>query len=141
MGEPDRRTLMSTATFDTASILSASTLPASRRAHEKEQKSLSARSDQLGGLWLAILLTARWEAQETESLERRQDLQAELERLRFQYYGVIDEIAITFGVSQAMETLKTIERTVRLPRELRTTRVRVESAVEGDEDGSGPCNC
>jgi len=128
---------MSTTTFDAASILSAPILTPSRRAHQKEQKPLSARSEQLGGLWLAILLTSRWEAQETESLERRQDLQAELDQLRFQYYGVIDEIAMTFGVSQAMETLHTVERTVRLPKELRpVSRVRVSVAAEVDEDSS-----
>jgi len=124
---------MSTATFDSNSILLAPIRSTGIRTREKEPKSLAARSEQLGGLWLAILLTARWEVQETESLDRRQDLQAELEQLRFQYYCVIDEIAMNFGVSQAMETLKSVERTVRLPRDLRPTRVSIETVPEVDE--------
>jgi hypothetical protein len=124
---------MSTATFDSTSLLSPT-----KHAREKEQKLLSARSEDLSGLWLAILLTARWEAQETESDERREDLQAELDQLRLQYYGVIDEIAMTFGISQAMAMLESVERNVRLPKEITRGRVRVqcEDEISEEEDSA-----
>jgi len=122
---------MSMATFDSISFLS----PAGC-AREKEQRSLSARSEELSGLWFAILLTARWEAQETESDERREDLQAELDLLRQQYYGAIDEIAMTFGVSQAMATLQSVERSVQLPKEIKRRKIRVRCEEEIEEEDS-----
>jgi hypothetical protein len=120
---------MSTASFDSTSVL-----PSTRRICEKEQKSLPAKSEELSGLWLAILLTARWEAQETDSQERREDLQAELDQLRLQYYGVIDEIAMNFGVPQAMAMLQAVERNVRLPQEIKRKRVKVHFEPEPEID-------
>jgi len=123
---------MSMATFDSPSVLS----PACR-ARKKQPDDLSAWSEELSGLWLAILLTARWEAQETESQERREDLQAELDQLRLQYYGGIDEIAMAFGIPQAMAMLQTVERNVRLPKEIRRRKIRVHCEEEiGEEDSA-----
>ena len=123
---------MSMATFDSASLLSLAT-----HARSKEEKDLSARREELGGLWLAILLTARWEAQETESRQQREDLQAELDQLRLQYYGAIDEIAMTFGVPEAMAMLQAVERNVRLPREIKRRKIRVRCEEEiGEEDSA-----
>ncbi len=123
---------MSMATFESPSVLSAT-----RYALEKDKKQLSQRSEELSGLRLAILLTARWEAQETESDERREDLQAELDQLRLQYYGVIDEIAMTYGVSQAMATLQWVERNVRLPKEVLRRKIRIQTEEEiGEEEDS-----
>ena len=123
---------MSTTTFDSASLL----FPL-RHTRKKEQKPLFTRSEELSGLWFAILLTARWEALETESDERREELQAELDHLRLQYYGAIDEIAMTFGVPQAMATLQAVERNVRLPKEIKRRKIRVRSEDEtGEEEDS-----
>jgi hypothetical protein len=120
---------MSMATFESTSVLS----PA-WHARKKQPTDLSAWSEELSGLWLAILLTARWEAQETESQERREDLQAELDQLRLQYYGAIDGIAMTFGVSQAMAMLQAVERNVRLPQEIKRRKIRVQSEEELAEE-------
>ena len=123
---------MSVATFDSTSVL----FP-TRHIREKEQNTLSAKSEKLSGLWLAILLTARWKSRETESQERREELQAELDQLRLQYYVAIDEIAMNFGVSQAMATLQAVERNVRLPQEIKRRKIRAESEEEiGEEEDS-----
>jgi hypothetical protein len=123
---------MSMATFDSTSVLS----PA-RHARKNELRDLSARHEELSALRLAILLTAKWEAQETESQERREDLQAELDQLHLQYYGAIDEIAMTFGVSQAMATMQAVERNVRLPKEIMRRKIRVQCEEEvGEEEDS-----
>jgi hypothetical protein len=120
------------ATFESPFVLSAT-----RHARERDQKQLSQRSEELSGLRLAILLTARWEAQETESDERREDLQAELDQLRQQYYRVIDEIAMTYGVSQAMAMLQCVERNVRLPKEVLRRKIRIQTEEEiGEEEDS-----
>ena len=74
----------------------------------------------------AIILTARWAASDSESPEHRAELRADLALLRKHYSNKIDEIAMTFGVEQAMKAKEEVERTVVVPR---------DSLIGSAEDG------
>ena len=73
--------------------------------------------EELGRLRFAVLLTARWEATGGESPEQRKELLQELRELRRLYGDKIDEIAMIYGVAEAMHAKEEIERTVTLPPE------------------------
>lgn len=82
-----------------------------------ESATLAGVMDELVRLRFSILLTARWAEAENEDPDRRGELRAELEELRSLYFDGIDEIAMRFGVQQAMNAKEEVERDVVLPRE------------------------
>lgn len=102
---------MSTATVDNLSLS-----PGTSYLCETEETTLAGAIEELVRLRFSILLTARWEAAETDDAERRGELRAELADLRKFYFDEIDEIAMTFGVQQAMDAKNEVERNVVLPR-------------------------
>jgi hypothetical protein len=103
---------MSAATVDLISLS-----PGTSHLRESEEKTLAGAMEELVRLRFSILLTARWEAAETDDAERRGELRAELADLRKFYFDEIDAIAITFGVQQAMNAKNDVERNVVLPRD------------------------
>ena len=101
---------MSIATVETASL--GFSMP---HGLERQEETLTCAIEELAHLRFAIILTARWEAEENENMERRRDLHGELTHLRVLYFDQIDEIAMTFGVQQAMDAQHEVERTVIVP--------------------------
>jgi len=99
-----------------ATLESASPTQPDVRVHSTE---LGFLTEELARIRFAILLTARWEADDAEDAEHRKELLAELADLRRLYYDKIDEIAMTFGVAQAIRTKAEVERAVVLPHEHR----------------------
>jgi hypothetical protein len=77
---------------------------------------LGASLERLNELRFLVILTARWESSESVGRERRLKLRGDLARLRRQYSDKIDEIAMSFGVQQAMEAQELVEHTVKVPR-------------------------
>jgi hypothetical protein len=92
--------------------------PASSYVRETRAELLTYETDELAALRFSIILTARWEASDSETPERRAELRADLALLRKHYGDKIDEIAVTFGVEQAMKAKEDVERTVVVPREM-----------------------
>ena len=91
---------------------------------------LSFATEELARLRFAVLLTARWEGSDAEDPERRKELRAELVDLRRLYYDKIDEVAMTFGVAQAIRTKAEVEHHVILPPEIRLTEpARVDDGL------------
>jgi len=97
-------------------------------------------TEELAALRFSIILTARWEASEEESPEQRAELRADLELLRRHYGDKIDEIAMTFGVKEAMKTKDDVERTVVVPQDMKPLILQREeqlSREDGGETGFG----
>lgn len=109
---------MTVATLETPAPTTAGQLAAEIQNVKLDMK-LAFVTEELARLRFAILLTARWEGEQEEDLERRKELRAELADLRRDYYDKVDEIAMAFSVAQAMKTKAEVERTVVLPREVR----------------------
>lgn len=101
-----------------ATVENLSLSPGTSHVCEREESTLAGAVEELVRLRFSILLTARWEASETEDAERRGELRDELAELRRFYFDEIDEIAMTFGVQQAMNAKEEVERNVVLPRDL-----------------------
>ena len=93
--------------------------PASRYIRETRDELLTYETEELAAVRFSIILTARWAASNDETPERRAELREELELLRKHYGDKIDEIAMTFGVQQAIETRDEVERTVIVPVEVK----------------------
>jgi hypothetical protein len=74
-------------------------------------------TEELAALRFSIVLTARWASSESEAPERRAELRADLDLLRRHYEDMIDEIAMTFGVAEAMKAKEEVERNVVVPDE------------------------
>jgi hypothetical protein len=84
-------------------------------------------------LRFSIILTARWADSDSESPDRRAELRADLAQLRKHYGDKIDEIAMTFGVDQAMKAKEEVERTVVVPRDIVTFETPSDGREECDE--------
>ena len=93
--------------------------PASRYIRETRDELLTYETEDLAAVRFSIILTARWADSDDETPERRAELRGELELLRKHYGDKIDEIAMTFGVQQAMQTRDEVERTVIVPVEVK----------------------
>ncbi len=77
-------------------------------------------------------------ASESETIERRTELRADLVLLRRHYEDKIDEIAMTFGVEQAMKVKADVERTVFVPREAKPMGLMADEEEIGNEEfGAG----
>ena len=101
---------------------------------------LAHETEELAALRFSIILTARWEASDDEDTEQRAELRADLSLLRRHFGDKIDEIAMTFGVEEAMKTKDQVERTVVVPRDLKPLNIRRYERVsseEGDDTSYG----
>jgi len=107
--------------------------PASRYIREMSVELLDHEKELLAALRFSIILTSRWVASEDDTLGRRAELRGELKLLRNHYDDKIDEIAMTFGVQQAMATQIEVERTVVVPIELKP--IPMKAGGQGFEDG------
>jgi hypothetical protein len=76
---------------------------------------LAAATEKLAALRYLIILTAHWASGDCVDAERRARFHADLVRLRREYSDKIDEIAMSFGVQQAMDSQQMVERTVSVP--------------------------
>jgi len=102
---------MSAAVLDAAALI-----PASIHARLKREPNFAAFHQELAGLRFSIVLLARWEHSENLEEENRAELREELDHLRTLYFDTIDEMAMAFGVQQAMDAKAEVERTVEVPR-------------------------
>ncbi len=108
--------------------------PASRYIRETRIELLDYETEELAALRFSIILTARWAASGDEPPERRAELRDELELLRQHYGDKIDEIAMTFGIQQAMETQDEVERTVVVPRDVEPISRKIDGKDYTEED-------
>ncbi len=119
------------APLDTATIS-----PAFRYIRETREVLLAYETEELAALRFSIILTARWEASNDEAPERRAELRDELAFLRKHYGDKVDEIAMTYGIQQAMETKEEVERTIIVPRDIKPiTMLRDNGECDGGECG------
>jgi hypothetical protein len=102
---------MSTAVLEPAALI-----PAALHARLKRKSSLAAYSQELAGLRFSIVLLARWESSDSLGEDNRAELREELAHLRVLYFDTIDELAMSFGVQQAMNAKAEVEHTVEVPR-------------------------
>ena len=109
--------------------------PASRYVKASRTALLAYDIEELAALRFSIILTARWEASDKEDPDRRADLRADLKLLRRHYEDKIDEMAMTFGVAQAMKAKEEIERTVVVPRDLKPLPIKTEAECSDEEYG------
>ena len=112
----------------------AATGPASRYIRETSIELLNYETEELAALRFSIILTARWAASDNESPERRAELCDELALLRRHYGDKIDEIAMTFGVQQAIETQNQVERAVLVPRDAKPNPMKIGESDYTEED-------
>lgn len=108
--------------------------PASRYIRETRVELLDYETEELAALRFSIILTARWAASGDEPSERRAELREELELLHRHYGDKIDEIAMTFGVQQAIAAQNQVERTVVVPRDLKPIPIKIAGKNYTDED-------
>jgi len=106
--------------------------PASRYIRETRDELLTYETEELAAVRFSIILTARWVASDDETAERRAELRGELELLRKHYGDKIDEIAMTYGVQQAIESRDEVERTVIVPFEAEPISTPSRSAKQRD---------
>jgi len=109
--------------------------PASRYVKETRETILAYETEELAALRFSIILTARWEASDDEDPQERAELRADLSLLRRHFGDKIDEIAMTFGVEEAMKARDTVERTVVVPRDLKPLNIRRQEEVSSEESG------
>jgi hypothetical protein len=109
--------------------------PASRYAKETREAMLAYELAELAALRFSIILTARWEASGDEDPQQRAELRAELSLLRRYYGDKIDDIAITFGVEEAMKAKDDVERTVVVPRDMKPLNMQHHEEVSSEGCG------
>jgi hypothetical protein len=83
---------------------------------ESDAANLASAREELARLRYMVILTARWESSDSLDSRRRVQLRADLDQLRSLYSRKIDEIAMTFGIQQAMEAKEHVERSITVPR-------------------------
>ncbi|HTW60541.1 MAG TPA: hypothetical protein VMD55_01965 [Terracidiphilus sp.] len=102
---------MSLPASETAAIV-----PAAVFVRLKRETNLAAVTQELAGLRFSIILLARWEASRSVDPASMAELRKELAQLRALYFDKIDALAMSFGVQQAMETQRSVERSVVVPK-------------------------
>jgi hypothetical protein len=107
---------------------------ASRYIRETRVELLDYETEELAALRFSIILTARWATSDDEPPERRAELRDELEMLHQHYGDKIDEIAMTFGVQQAMERQSEVERTVVVSRDMKPIPMKIGGTNYTEED-------
>jgi hypothetical protein len=87
-------------------------VPASLHLRLKCQTNLAAFTEELASLRYSILMLTRWEATRDLDCEGLAHLRSEVAELRALFFETIDQIAMCFGVQQAMDAQQEVERTV-----------------------------
>jgi hypothetical protein len=100
--------------------IASSTDPVIECVFDREEAQYAAKTGELAGLRLSVLLTAKWESEEDAGTDSREQLRAELDHFRNLYFDKIDEIAMTFGIQKAMDAKRNVEHSVELPLEGRS---------------------
>ena len=90
--------------------------PDSRYAYDDAEALLAGSTDQLARLRFTTILVARWEPSSGVTSHRRKEMRTELTRLRNLYLGMVDELAMAYGVHHALMTRNYVERTVCIPK-------------------------
>jgi len=80
------------------------------------RRNLLSLTEKLASLRYLIILTARWAASESIGHERRNLMNRDLARLRREYSVLVDDIAMSFGITEAMEAQEDVERNVVVPK-------------------------
>ena len=106
--------------------------PATRFIEEKQEQQLSSDVEELASLRFSIVITARWEASNEEDPRHKKELRAELDDLRTRYYDKLDQIAMAFGVSTAVQIKDEVERRVTLPLNCNLAEAVVQQDAEDD---------
>lgn len=101
---------MSTAVLDQAALI-----PAAIHVRIRREPNLDAFYQELAGLRFSIVLLARWQSADTLDEDNRAELREELSHLRKLYFDAIDEMAMSFGIAQAMGAKDEVERNVEVP--------------------------
>jgi hypothetical protein len=83
---------------------------------ETETANLATAREELASLRYMVILTARWESSDSLHAKRRAQLRSDLAQLRTSYSQKIDQIAMTFGIQQAMEAKEHVEHRITVPR-------------------------
>lgn len=109
--------------------------PASRYVKESREAMLAYEIEELAALRFSIILTARWEASDDEDPQQRAELRADLSLLRRHFGDKIDEMAMTFGVEEAMKAQDRVERTVVVPCDLKPLNSQRPEEVSSEESG------
>jgi len=109
--------------------------PDSRYVKEDREALLYYETEELAALRFSMILTARWEASENEDPQQRAELRADLSLLRRHYGDKIDEIAMNFGVEEAMKAKDGVERTVVVPRDMKPLKIQRHEEVSSEESG------
>lgn len=104
--------------MSTAVLTAAPIVPASLYIRLKHETNLAAMTQELASLRFSIILLARWQASHVVDQENLSELRDELAHLRELYCEKIDDIAMTFGVQQAIETKENVERKVTVPKNM-----------------------
>ncbi len=107
--------------------------PTSPYLLETPEALLTYDTEELSALRFSVILTARWADSDSESPDRRAELRADLAQLRKHYGDKIDEIAMSFGIDQAMKAQEEVERTVVVPRDI----ISFEMPSDGREESDG----
>ena len=89
--------------------------PDSRYAYDDAEALLAGSTEQLAHLRFTIILVARWVSSRSVTPQRRKELRTERARLRGLYLGMVDELAMAYGVHQALMTRNYVERTICVP--------------------------
>ncbi|MGC1463425.1 MAG: hypothetical protein WA802_14575 [Terracidiphilus sp.] len=79
---------------------------------------LAAIKDELASLRFSIILVSRQETAASENLDRRNELRARLADLRYRFSEKIDDIAMKYGIQDAMDAKEDVERNVFVPRNI-----------------------
>ena len=96
------------------------------------QRNLMALTEKLASVRYLIILTARWAASDSIGHERRDLMNRDLARIRREYCGLIDDIAMNFGVQAAMDAKEDVEENVAVPKGIKPPE-NSEEWVEDDE--------
>lgn len=84
---------------------------------ETTPQNLATATEKLAALRFFILLTARREGLESADPEASEHMHNDLVWLRAQYFDMIDDIAMRYGVQQAMDAKQAVEHEVSVPRD------------------------
>ncbi len=104
--------------MSTAVLTAAPIVPASVYVRLRHETNLAAMAQELASLRFSIILLARWETSGSVDRENLAELRDELAHLRGLYFEKIDDIAMTFGVQQAIDTKEKVERSVAVPKNM-----------------------
>lgn len=98
------------------------------------QRNLMALTERLASLRYLIVLTARWAASDSIGHERRKLMNRDLVRVRREYSGLIDDIAMNFGVQAAIDAKENVEANVMVPKGIKPPENPELEFEDEDED-------